>query len=285
MTTGQRAAAVAVATLCGCAASCDAGQEAATFSIAFAWQEPPDDAVWIWVRVEDRSRPDEASILASRGPVELRVGEPVDLSLDSVPNGSGRVVVVEVRDEPSPGLRVLYYGVSEPFSLTPGRHARVEVPLALVPPGADRHEAEVTLLFAGAERDAVRPDEIGDATVRVRFKEAVEILVANDPAMAAGLRSVSAEGEDGVSCADQADPEQPEHPFRVCRIEGWSLIEGVGSPDALDELMDGPYSVYVQLVDAQGYESEVRTATVLLDSQGPAVLSASVLPEQAIEAC
>ena len=114
------------ALLCGCA------DDPGSFSIMFQWQQEPADSVYVWVRVEEREIPLEPGlVLASEGPVLCEPGESCSMDVDSVPFGSNRVVVVEVRASADAGGAVVYYGISEPFDLKAGEDVVAEVPVYL----------------------------------------------------------------------------------------------------------------------------------------------------------
>ena len=55
------------------------GVEPGSFSMTFSWDTPPIDAVYIWIRVEERSDPNiSGKILASIGPEAYLAGNPVE---------------------------------------------------------------------------------------------------------------------------------------------------------------------------------------------------------------
>ena len=106
------------------------GTDPGSFSMSFSWDQAPEGIVHIWVRVEERSNPEEAGpILASAGPAEFEYGQPVELELGEVPNGDNRYIIAEVRGSSNPNVAVLYYGVSDPFSMKAGEHVHVDVPM------------------------------------------------------------------------------------------------------------------------------------------------------------
>jgi hypothetical protein len=236
----------------------------------FSWEKPPDGKVWIWVRVEERLKPEVAGpILASAGPEGFEYGDKLSMSMDTVPNGDNRIIVVEVREGASKGLPILYYGLSEPFALASGKTVVVDVPLMLKVPEAQAQKAEVSLLFHSNEAEAVGLADIKDATVQASFDNAVSVVLAADESFAAGLRTYALETGEGIECSSKPEGDKN---WTVCAIEGWDLTGGLEAPS------DKVYSVYVKFLDRYGYESQVRKASALLDTQAPMVMAASLSP-------
>lgn len=254
-------------TLDGCAV--DAG----SFSLTLAWEEAPTEPVWLWARVERRPVAGvPGPVLASVGPLKATPGRPLRLVLPPVPNGPLRRVVVEARGQPDPNLRVLYYGLSEPFSVEPGVRRGVSVFLHLQRPAADAGTVggpAVELLFSGPDgllRPAgfVRPEQSRVAVVRLRSRGAQAVLLANDASFSAGLRRVELGSTEAPCGATEAGPVEE----RVCAVSPWDLSEGLALPPG-----EGSHllSVYARFVDAYGYESAVSSASTTLDTLGPAL--------------
>jgi hypothetical protein len=240
---------------------------AGSFSLSLSWESPPEGPVWVWVRVEERSDPETpGKTLGSAGPEEYSYGEPFTASVGEVTNGSDRYVVVEVREGPSAGLPVLYYGISDPFSIEPGKQTHVDVPLALNRPETEEYKPTVTLLFDGEPAQAAGLAAVQKATIRTRSYSAVALQLANDPSFSANLTSVAL-GDDGdATCTIEEDAGVS---WDVCLYSGWDLTAGH------DSVTDGTWSVYVKFVDKRGYESQVHKGSVLLDSTPPvAIVSA-----------
>lgn len=241
-----------------------------SFSLTFTWDEPPTTPVWIWARVEERlADPTVAGpILASAGPERFVFGGQVDLNMASVPNGDDRVVVVEVREGESVGLPILWYGLSEPFSLKAGDDQVVEVALKLKRPEAEALEATVALQWDGQARSVVRPAELATASVVTRSTGAQAVMLANDASFSAGLRTVTLVTGEGVTRTDEADDDVT---WTTCTVAAWDL--GAGLPTAGE---DGQYTLFAKFVDSYGYESSVKKATVQADGTAPIVLSAAL---------
>ncbi len=216
--------------VCGCNGI---GVSPGSVSLLLEWDPPPTEKVYVWVRVEERADVKQPGpILSSTGPAEYTPGEPQDLTLNEVPNGEDRVVVVEVREAANANLRVLYYGISEPFTLDPGKDTVVDVPVKLKAPESEVSGASVKLLFGGVEKEAVGPGEIGSATLRTRSRGATSLVVANDASFSSNLRTVALAQ---LACtSEKADGET----WDLCDLEGWDLTAGSGQEG------DGLYWVF-----------------------------------------
>lgn len=133
--------------------------------MSISWDSPPEGEVWLWVRVEERTAPTTSGkILASEGPEAYVYGDSVSLLMEGVGNGANRYIVAEVREGANPGLPILYFGVSNSFTLAAGQHTHVDVPMIMQVPEAQAMEASVELLFGGEIRGQVGVAEISDAT-------------------------------------------------------------------------------------------------------------------------
>jgi len=245
--------------------------DAGSFSMSFSWDTAPAAKVWIWVRVEERTDPTVAGkFLASAGPEAYELGESVSLAMSEVTNCDNRYVVAEVREGANPGLPILYYGISEPFSLAAGKHTHVDVPMVMQVPEALSMEASVELLFGGEIRARVGLTEIVDATLSTGSVNAVSIVLANDASLSANATEVALDDPDAISCSEE---EEAATTWDLCTLTGWDLTAELDG-----ELADQQYTLFVKFVDRYGYESGVYRASVVLDSQGPLVLLASLTP-------
>jgi hypothetical protein len=252
------------------------GVEPGSFSMSFSWDEPPEGVVYIWVRVEERSDPEAAgSILASAGPEAFQIGQPVALEMGDVPNGDNRYVIAEVRETANANVAVLFYGVSEPFSLEAGEHTHVEVPMSFQKPETELYLATVNLLFDDVQRDTVGLNAMKTATLLTRSAGATGMMIANDASFDAGFSQFAVGGEDGViACTTE---EKDGTTWDNCVVSEWNLLEGLATtPEGTYE--DGLYTVFIKFLDRYDYESQVYKATVVLDSQPPLVIVASLTP-------
>ncbi len=239
----------------------------------FVWQQEPEDTVWIWVRVEERSDPlVTGPILASAGPVAYTPGEPLSIELSEVSNGSHRHVIADVRESANPNLAVLYYGISDAFELRPDRHTVVDVSLELRVPEAQAVTAEVGLLFAGETLSQVGLVQVKAADIHFRSAHADGIVLANDASFKANLTELPLTTEGPLTCTEEA-PDADGNVWLDCLYSGWDLLAGVG-----DEVEDREFTVFARFVDRFGYESKVYRASVVLDSQGPAVILTTLTP-------
>ena len=247
------------------------GQDAGSFSLSISWDTKPPGKVWVWGRVEERADPTQSgTILASVGPEEYESSEPFALAMEGVGNGDNRYLIIEVRDGANPTLAILYYGISEAFSLEPGRHTHVDVPMVLQVPEAAAMEASMELLFGGEVEDQVGPTQITGATVRTRSLHATTIMLANDASFSAGVTEYGLGGDNAITCTTDEDGDGI---WDLCEVPDWDLTAGLSG-----ELSDEQYTVFVKFLDKYGYESPVYRASVVLDSHGPLVLLASVTP-------
>ena len=260
-----------------CSAACGIGEEPGSVSLKFVWEDSPEGVLEVWIRVEERDDPAQPGpILASSGPDTYEHGQPFSTELGTVSNGGNRVVVVEFREGKSAGLPVVYYGLSLPFSVEPGRNTSVEVAVAFQKPRGDEVEGGVLLRFEDYD---VSPDAVGldlarNAVVRTRSSGAVSLVLANDVSFSANLTTIElSEARKDNQCWHEEDNGTT---VDVCDIAGWNLQAGL--PEGLG---DGLYSVYVKFVDQYGYESKAFKDSVLLDTQGPVVIVASLTPELA----
>ncbi len=226
--------------------------------------------MWLWVRVEER--PDVAhagQILGSDGPEPYTYPAPLKMDIEGIANGDNRVVVVEAREGANPGLPVLFYGVSEPFSLRPGKRVVAEVPMVLQLPESQAPDSTVELLFDGEPRTRISADMVGNATLLTRSSGATAMVLSNDESFTANLTTLEL-SDDRLACEIEQDGDVE---WRVCKLVPWDLSAGLG------ELHDGPLTVFVKFIDRYGYESQVNKATVTLDTSGPLVVLAAISPE------
>ena len=249
-------------------AGCDS-MEPGSFSMNLTWDDPPEQEVWVWLQVEERTDPMAPGvIIASASPAAYNFGSPLEVSLPSVPNGDNRVVVVEVREDNNAALAVLYYGVSDPFSLHPGMAVKIDVPMALQKPEAEKNEAETSLQFDGQTMDAVGPPQVALATVVSRSTGAVSVMLANDASFSAGMETLKLATGEGLQCTEEQDEELT---WTTCEID-WDLSAG------LPPLVDGTLTVYAKFIDRYGYESQVHKQSVMYDVTAPAVVTGSLSP-------
>jgi len=268
---GYRASIVAAWLLALAATGCT---EKGSYTLSFTWDQPPAEKVYVWAQVEERPDGLESTgtVLKAAGPVvfDATAGVLADLDLSDVPNGDDRVVVVRVRAGTNENLRVLYYGISEPFVIAPDTAAEVPIRLQLQEPEAETPTATVELFFDESDTPAaaVNANQARNATLVTRATGAVAVVLANDPSFSANLTTHTF---DDLDCETHQE-------WSTCAIDGWDLLAGLPPSEALT---DGRYSVFARFVDRYGYESSVVRGSVQLDTTGPQVLSASVSPEAA----
>ena len=257
----------------GLALSGCSGDTAGSLSIRFAWGVAPSGPVWVWLTVEERDNVEKPGVvLAADGPTRYVHGEPFDVTLEDIPNGDDRVVIMEVREGEGEGLPIRYYGISEPFSMRPDKKMVVDVPVTLQVPPAQKQNVEVLMLFDGVTRESVTLEEAADATVRIRSDASVAAFIAPDVSFAMTVKKVVLESGDGIECWDETDGDIAWH---VCDVHGWDVTGGRTNPS------DGRYYVFVKLVDRLEYESQVHHDSILLDTTPPEPVLSSVSPEHA----
>ena len=242
-----------------------------SFSISFLWDVPPEEKVYIWVRVEERDDPaQQGRILDSAGPDAYVQGESMSVSLESVAHGTNRVVVVEVRSLPDPNQSILYYGLSKPFELRAGDRKTVEVPMYLRPPETEEHPRSVSLLFEGEPRVSVSLEEAKAAVVQTRSVASHSIILDNLPSFVGNLTVLEMGTDRGLECVQEEDEDEGAT-YDVCNWGPWNLTAGLEALPA-----NGKLTVYAKFVDLNGYESPAVDASVNLDSMGPRVMAAKL---------
>jgi len=253
--------------------TCSCQDGPGTVKLRICWERPPEAVVWLWIRVEereDKSMP--GSILRSVNAIEYDHDAPPVVTLDSVPNGEKRVVVVEVRDGKNTDLAIRYYGVSEPFSLKPGRNIEVETSLSMIAPQVQVPGGTpvVEILVGGISKDFVRREELDKVSVRTWSRAASLVVLANDISFSTGRVELALDGTSGLDCRDES---LDDGVFQVCDLP-WDLSSGLyESPDSAP---DGLYSVSARFFDEYGYPSSTFIDTVEFDSVVPALLGIPV---------
>ena len=246
------------------------GTQPGSFTLSFSWDPQPEDTVWIWVRVEERSDPAQAGrILASAGPASYEVDGWTELELEDVPNGSDRYVIVEAREGKNKSLPILYYGISSPFTISPGKNTEVDVHTMKVPE-ALAVDAVVALEFDGKNMDIVGEALLRNATVVLESAHAVSVMLAGDAGISENVLELSLQDSDVLTCEQE---EREGLTWSICRYAGWDLAAGLEG-----ELLDQQYTVFVKFLDQYGYESQVYRASAILDSLAPQVVLGSITP-------
>jgi hypothetical protein len=258
-------------------------QEPGSFTLDIEWDEEPADSLWLWVRVEQRTDvTKEGPILASNEPARWIPGEPLSVGLSGIPNGDSRVLVIEAREEKNSSMAVLYFGVSEPFSIQPNEHTHVSVPMKLQRPEADAMEASMHMEFGGDDtRTSVTFEEGKNASIVISSSGAVGVAVANDASFSANLQTLVFENDDsGLITCTQEEPDADGLVRTSCTIDPWCIMcELPTNEDGGND--DGLYSVYLKFVDRYGYESVVFKDSVFLDTEPPGIVAVSLTPEVA----
>ena len=167
-------------------------------------------------------------------------------------------MIIEGRPRGVPGASVRYYGISQPFSLRAGETTQVEVLIGLreVPTGS-RNRAAIAV--DGAREVAGRIPQIDSAVVDLIFRATT----------ASRVRLSSSSGFEDPVERPLGDPESCDAGECIYRIEGWDLdADQSTSCVGLDYC---PRAVFAQLLDDFGYESEVLSTEVNVDTRPPSV--------------
>jgi len=240
----------------------------------FSWSVEPESTLYLWFSVEERESPESSGIvLSSVGPEEYIPGEPLAVDLGNVPNGDNRYVVVEAREGTGQGLQVLYYGISQAFSMAPGKNVVVDIDMTMNAPETDVHEGLIEIRLDGEVPDKLNAEEAHKVTIHTESVNSVGIIIANDASFSANLTSLDLDSADSVTCTEE---EREGVTWSLCDIAEWDLLEGV------TDVGDGTYRLFVKFVDRNGYESQVYDAVVVLDSSAPLPITASVSPPVAV---
>ena len=254
--------------------SCEGPTSPGHVRVVFHWEEIPQQELAIAVRVEDRNGPSsEWRGLASSRATNWTPSTPFQMSLDSIPHGDNRVVVVEAT--PTGASSVHFYGISQPFSLTAGEDVTVVVPIGLHVPETERVPPSLALRFGSlvvpdpadpGHIPAVSPTDFHAATLAFSVSGAVRVVLDND--LGFSRQPLEFDLSDGaLDCGPVDDDGRT-----ACTYSGWDLAAGFA------ETPDGTYSVFAKFEDAQGYESQPVAASVRLDSRPPIMINASVAP-------
>jgi hypothetical protein len=231
-------------------------------SVAFTWAdgEPADlSGLYLSVRVTEG---EGGSVLATAGPTAL--SEEIDMDLFPIPYGEGRVVTVEVRDNPGTGSRPLYYGISEPFGLTAGQalEAVARVPITAAPDIATDGSGSPPVSVSGIVGDGV----VGSTQITLNFRSAsaVGAEVSNVAGFETGtFEVIPFESDVGAADADEV----------TTFSAAWDLDTGVDPCGVVDFC---PRRVFVRFVDAEGYYSETTSVEVIADTRPPTVVQSTV---------
>ena len=265
MKTGLSATLAALILVAAC------GEEPGRFSMSFSWDTPPEETVWVWVRIEERTDPAQAGkILASAGPEAYEVDGFTELKLGDVPNGSNRHVIVEAREGKNASLPIIYFGISNPFTISPGKTTEVGVPMFMQVPDALAVDAIVSLEFDGTAQEVVNEVCLRSATVLLESTHAKTVMLASDAGLSEDVVELELVNSEKMSC-EQVEREGLT--WDICRYAGWDLAVGQE-----EELKDQQYSVFVKFLDQYGYESHVYRASAVLDSLAPQVVLGSITP-------
>ena len=256
--------------------ACDKWDEG-SFTVHFVWSDgaPAFDApVYISARVEER--PDGPTVPGrTLGTAEPVVYEPgvTRLAFGDIANGSNRVVIAEVREVVSLSSQVLYYGISDAFTLAAGKNTTVDVFMELV-----------AVPSAGAADDAGSGSVVvvtanGITSVNTPL---VDLELTSDTGILARISNLISFPDDRTESYTLADLDSEVLSDGQTRysLTGWDLDAGLTSCETGEVCSR---QVFVRFVDAQGYESATCSAEMALDLRPPSIVQAatSVTPPAA----
>jgi len=232
------------------------GTDPGSVSITFAWDgETPPDGLWIHGRVMQANPDSEGMgqiISETESPQEYVLG--MNLSFPDTRNQDNLAIILEARGDSSLESRVLYYGISDTFSLEAGESVTVDVVVAMV------ETPDVTSLTI---EEAVGPADCPDCyasketvTLKLEGVGATTVEVANDNDFSVCRETFS------------VDAPRKDAPKLIVGSEGWT-VEGWNLDCGLEDAADGPRSVYVRTFDARGYPSQTISGQTIIDRKPP----------------
>jgi hypothetical protein len=204
----------------------------------------PDETLEVRVRAEARAEEHTPGpIVASGAPFTLTPGQTeANLPKLDLPNGDRLVAIVEIaRPEAE---RVLYYGISAPFTLAPGQEVVVPVLVGFVEPPDGRVQIDAS------HPGFVRSPEVA---LLLEVDSASEVRVSNVLSFAESSVFPLAELERGADGHRLA----------------WSLDSGLDLPCGESDYC--LRQVFVRFIDRFGYEATTKTSTIVVDTLAPSV--------------
>jgi formylglycine-generating enzyme required for sulfatase activity len=225
-------------------------------SIAFTWKGGnPPDGLWIFgrvIQVNSESETNGQIISEMEAPQEYGPG--MNLAFPDIQNQDNLAILLEARGDGSLESRVLYYGISKPFSLMAGNSVTVDVVVSM---------DETPGISSFVIDEAVGPEKCPDCyssnqkvTLKIKGNGATAVEVAND--------------NDFSVCRYRFEMNdlRGDLPRLTSDAEGWA-VEGWELDCGLDDAVDGPRNVYARLLDDMGYPSQVLSAQIILDREPP----------------
>ncbi|MEQ9503457.1 MAG: kelch repeat-containing protein [Deltaproteobacteria bacterium] len=178
------------------------------------------------------------------------------MSFSTVPHGTTRFVLVELREAPTADSRVLYYGRSEAFDLSAG--SSLVVPVLVEMTAVPEVASGVLTVEEDDGQGFVRS---ADVTLRLQGDPALGLRVSN---FLGSLDAATGIALDSLPSVPGAGPN--------VRTMPWSMDEGYDDACARGAPSNFcPRQVFARFVDENGYRSNVVTATVTVDTKPPDV--------------
>lgn len=252
-------------------------QEGGSFSARFTWPKnnKPDfssDTYYAWIGIKEWIDGDAENIKIhlKEGPVVFDNEGKLALKLENLSYGKNRVVVVEVRKSNNDQDRTLYYGISEVFDLSPGKHTDVAVDMQFAPGTEEGKNSFAIAIFGNngeiqsttSEKVSLRVFKTtGSKVVFSNRLDLLDIQINNEAKSYTGSKVID------FTLLTKIDESTFEY-------EEWDLTDG--REDA--ENGDGNKTVYAKVIDNNGYRSEMAYAKVTLDTTPPSVSNVTVSP-------
>jgi hypothetical protein len=259
----------AVVALLGSPACGDDDDTAGSFAMRFDWPggvKPDVVARPLYVRALVQEWPDGqaagARTLNTAGPTLLAGDATATLDFGDLTYGGNRVVTLEMRNGPATTDQLFYFGLSELFTLEPGKQVDVAVKLQLQSaPGTDAagNVPDDTLRFVVEGATVSRTNQRA-VTVEVKLDPAAlsTVTLANNASLSRGVKSLAA-----------TDLTASPLGGGFWRVPGlWNLDDGL--PENIVGT-DGERTVYARLTNGFGIESPPLPGRIFIDSTPPAL--------------
>ena len=265
-----RRSALALAWLVASMGAC--ADDPGELQVELRWSTPPGTPTFLWARVEDRwAGADRRGEVLAETPAgtPYSEGSQVQLRLGRVPNGHGRVLIVESRRNSSVDSQVVHRGASAPFSMAAGQRSSVSVTLE---PVAALAQVVLELRIDDvpnplrATSEGLREAEL---CVFSRGVQRLELAPADDFADIVVLEVSKCGGAQAAEgCGEPPDPD-----LIVCSLP-WDLTRHAAAAQIA-------HSVFLRAYDRFDAALPVLRRTVLRDDEAPHVLAATVTPAEA----
>jgi hypothetical protein len=221
-----------------------------------------DHSAFLFVRIVEGKA--GGAVLGGQSAVPFDPMTGAMLDAITIPNGDNRVVIAEIRETQAADSRVLYYGLSAPFSIEPGKTTDVSVVLALTAPPGNGEVRIITGTTRLVRDPKVNLLLISDTGVKARVSNFVSFPETVPGASEVPTRAVDLDPATAMQVAGGLN----------AHMISWDLNAGLGDPCTLRDYC--PRQVFVRFIDPQAYESATKTSSIVLDTKPPSVVESSV---------